>query len=340
MDLALSHIYSSLATPTPPEGDRLIYSVAPVPGHPGYFIGKDNESHACVLIAVVDRDRRPHAPIRLESLEVQFEVQSLIKAGREISEGTFTVVRCRSPEPEIIHYFLSVCETIVRLLGAQPTRAAIAGAINRLALIFQRLQSPPSRPVNGLLGELFLIRQCHNPILTLAAWRTQDVSRFDFSAGDIRLDVKTTNGRIRAHSFSYEQCNPPTGTTAIAASLFVERLAGGVSLRELILEVERLAGSSTELVMKLHDIVAGTLGNSLPEALSIRFDRRLAASSLQFYDLNAIPAIRGDLPAGVRDVHFRSDLSAAAAISIAGLIAAEPGIADFLPDPVVGAGAP
>ena len=83
------------------------------------------------------------------------------------------------------------------------------------------------------------------------------------------MDVKTTNGRIRAHSFSYEQCNPPPGTIAVAASLFVERAAGGVSLRELVLEVERLAGSSTELVLKLHDIVTGTLGNALPEALGI-----------------------------------------------------------------------
>jgi Putative PD-(D/E)XK family member, (DUF4420) len=234
---------------------------------------------------------------------------------------------------EIVHYFLSVCETILRILGAQPTRAAIAGTVNRLALIFQRLQNPPSRSVNGLFGELFLIRQSRHPVRVLGAWRIQDNSRFDFSAGDIRLDVKTTNGRIRVHSFSYEQCNPPPGTIAVAASLFTERIAGGVSLRELVLEVERLAESNTELVMKLHDIVAGTLGNALPESLSIRFDQRLAAASLQFYDLKAIPAIRGDLPAGVGDVRFWSDLSSAAAIPISVLLARERGIADFLSDP-------
>jgi hypothetical protein len=234
---------------------------------------------------------------------------------------------------EIVHYFLSVCETILRILGAQPTRAAIAGTVNRLALIFQRLQNPPSRSVNGLFGELFLIRQSRHPVRVLGAWRIQDNSRFDFSAGDIRLDVKTTNGRIRVHSFSYEQCNPPPGTIAVAASLFTERIAGGVSLRELVLEVERLAESNTELVMKLHGIVAGTLGNALPESLSIRFDQRLAAASLQFYDLKAIPAIRGDLPAGVGDVRFWSDLSSAAAIPIWVLLARERGIADFLSDP-------
>jgi DNA mismatch endonuclease Vsr len=91
------------AAPLPPNGARRIYAVSPVPGYPGYFIGKDNESHACLLIAVTDRNGRPHAPIRLESLEVQFEVLSLIKAGGETVEGTFTVLRCRSAEPENCH---------------------------------------------------------------------------------------------------------------------------------------------------------------------------------------------------------------------------------------------
>jgi hypothetical protein len=98
------------------------------------------------------------------------------------------------------------------------------------------------------------------------------------------------------------------------------------------MEVERLVGSSTELVLKLHDIITGTLGSALPEALGIRFDRRLATSSLQFYDLKAIPAIRGHLPSGVGDVHFRSDLSSATAITIESLITREPGIAAFLPE--------
>src|SRR5262249_46387906 len=111
MDMALGHIYGSLIAPVPPNGAKRIYAVAPVPGYAGYFVGKDNESHACLLIAVADRNGRPHAPIRLESLEVQFEVLSLIKTGSEIVEGTFTVLRCRSAEAEIAHYFLSVCET-------------------------------------------------------------------------------------------------------------------------------------------------------------------------------------------------------------------------------------
>ena len=117
------------------------------------------------------------------------------------------------------------------------------------------------------------------------------------------------------------------------ASLFVERAAGGISLRELMREIEALANANAELVMKLHEIVSATLGNALQEALGIRFDQRIAVSSLRFYDLRSIPAIRSDPPAGVSDVHFRSDLSALTGTPVEALIARDPALSDFLPGP-------
>jgi hypothetical protein len=329
MALALSPLFDGLPAVS---ADRLIYSVGPIPGYPAYFIGKDNEAKACLLISVSEQDKRQHAPIRLESLEVLFEIPSLIRRAGKVLEGTFTVVRCRSADPEIVRYFLSVAETLLRILGPTPKRGAISGAVNRLAHIFQRLQSPPARPVNGLFGELFLIRQSRNPFHVIAAWRPQDTSRFDFNTGDIRLDVKTASGRRRTHTFSYEQCNPPSGTIAIAASLFAERAAGGISLRELIREIEALVATNTDVVMKLHDTVAETLGSSLQEALGIRFDQRLAVSSLQFYDLRSIPAIRDEPPAGVSDIHFQSDLTNSPKTEIENLLERQPAISDFLPE--------
>jgi len=309
-----------------------MYSVARIPGYPAYFIGKDNGANACLLIAPPDRESRRHAPIRLESLEVAFEVPSVIKQAGKVIEGAFTVLRCRSNDAEIIRYFLSIGEALLRILGPNPTRVAISEAVSKFAHIFQRMQSPAARSVNGLLGELFLIRQCRNPFQALAAWRLQDTSRFDFNTGSVRLDVKTASGRQRIHTFSYDQCNPPSGTTAIAASLFVEQAAGGISLQEIVREVEGLVATNTELVLKLHDTVAETLGRSLREALSIRFDQRLSASSLQFFDLRSVPAMRSEPPPGVSDIHFRSDLSSTPQANLRGLVERDPSLANFLPE--------
>ncbi len=329
MPLALGPQFEGLAVPS---ADHLIYSVAPIPGYPAYFIGKDNSGNACLLISAPDKDSRPQVPIRLESLEVAFDIPSVVKRGGTVSEGIFTVVRCRTNDAEIIRYFLSIGETLLRILGPTPSHAAIRDTIIRLAHIFQRMQSPAARSVNGLFGELFFIRRSHNPFRVLAAWRVQDISRFDFNSGSLRVDVKTASGRQRIHAFSYDQCNPPSGTLAVVASMFVEQAASGISLQEIVREIERIVATNTDLVLKLHETVAETLGRSLREALNVCFDHRLAASSLQFYDLRAIPAVRDMLTPGVSDIHFRSDLSGGSVVSLEQLIDREPLLIDFLPE--------
>jgi hypothetical protein len=321
------------AVPPLPAGDpdRPLYAVLPVPGHASYFIGKDGDGHACLLVATTDRLARLQPPIRLESLDVQFELHCHLRKDKEPQrEGIFTVIRCRSPDRETVRYFLSVCETILRIGGDQPAAREIAAAINRLAAIFQKMQKPPSRSVNGLFGELYLLWRSANPVRAVIAWRGDDTARFDFSDGDIRLDVKTASGRLRVHTFSYDQCNPPPGTIAVVASLLVERAFGGVALRSIIDEIAVRIGAHADLVFKLHEVVSATLGASLAEALSTRFDIKLADSSLRFFDMADVPAIRGSIPAGVSDIHFRSDLSAVAAVSAQTLIDRDPIFWDLL----------
>lgn len=319
--------------PTPVDNpDKPLYAVMPVPSHASYFVGKDSDARACLLVATGDRTGKLQPPIRLESLDVQFELRCHLKReGEPEREGTFTVIRCRALDNETIRYFLSICETILRMIGDRPTRPQVAAAVNRLAAIFQKMQKPPSRPVNGLFGELYLLWRSGNPVRAVDAWRADETARFDFSDGDIRLDVKAAGGRLRVHTFSYEQCNPPPGTIAVVASLHVEQTAGGMTLRSVIDDIEVRIAAHADLVLKLHEVVIATLGVSLNEALALRFDIRLADSSLRFFSLEDVPGIRGPLPVGVSDVHFRSDLSALPALSIQTLIDRDPGFWDLLP---------
>jgi hypothetical protein len=330
MGLKLYRIFESLS-PTRLGPDQLVYSVGRIPLFSGYLVGRDNGNKACLLIAVDRQLGSRHGPIRLEQLEVEFQLRSRITEASRSAEGTFTVIRCRSDNAEIIRYFFSIAEAIIQILGVQPTRSAIGAAVTQFAKIFQRLIAPPQRSVVGLFGELFLIRQSRNPIKAVTSWRVQDTSRYDFTAGNLRLDVKTASGRARIHAFSYDQCNPPAGTSAFVASLFVEATATGVSLRDLAEHIEAVVSGRTELVVKLYETIAATLGNGMQEGLKARFDENLAVSSVRFFDLRSVPAIRYALPPGVSDLHFRSDLSTLSEVSIADLVDAEPAIEDFLP---------
>lgn len=332
MAKAFAEIFEAISPPSPQPPDKPLYAVMPVPGHDGYFVGKDSESLACLLVSTDDRAGRPHPPIRLESLDAQFELRChLTKADEPAREGIFTVIRCRDSNAETTRYFLSVCEMIARVLGDRPTRGGIAAAVNRLAAIFQRIRQPPVRPLNGIFGELFLLSRSGNAARAVRAWRADDHARFDFSYGDVRLDVKTAGGRSRTHTFSYEQCNPPPGTIAVVASLYAEQTAGGSSIRFLIDQIADRVSTDADLVLKLHETVAATLAASLNDGLSRCFDMRLAESSLQFFALEVVPAIRGPLPAGVSNVRFQSDLSALSPLSIEELIDRDPLFWDLLP---------
>lgn len=313
MSLEFCRLFDALPV-VPPCDSNIAYSAAAVRDLPDYMVGKDAGGHACVLISMAEAGRQ--APIRLERLVVEFGVRSRIQNGGDVSEGVFTVVRCTASDLTITYYFLSLAEAIVGMLGPRPSNGDIAISINRLAVIFQRLQSASTRSLNGLFGELFLIHESRGPEQAVRAWRVHESSRFDFSIGEGRLDTKTTSGRLRLHTFAYDQCNPPSGTVALVASIFVEHIAGGMLLSTLVDSLERKVQSHPDLALKLRETVASTLGASFDEGMRVCFDMQLARSSLTFYDLRTVPAIRVALPIGVGDVHFQSDLSGLPGISL------------------------
>ena len=332
MPVEFSQIFERILPPDAEPSHRPLYAVLPVPGHSGYFVGKDRESLACLLVSTRDQAGRTPPPIRLESLDAQFDLRcQLTQESEVVREAVFAVVRCKDSDRGMTRYFLSVCETLLRVLGGQPRRSQIAIAVNRIADIFQRVRKPSTRPISGLFGELYLLLRSRNAVQALAAWHTTQNARFDFSDGDVRLDVKATGGRSRQHTFSYEQCSPPPGTVAVVASLFAEEAAGGSSLLSLVNQIEARVSSHSDLAFKLHETVAATLGANLSVGLARRFDVRLAESSLRFFNLRDVPAIRGLLPVGVSDVHFRSDLSALHPLSVEALIDRDPKFWDLLP---------
>jgi len=301
---------SMLVQPTEP--GRTLYAAVPVANHPRWFVAKDSESHACLMFETARSEAARRAPIVLENFDGQFAMRCrLHKKDAPDSDGVFTVIRCRSHDIDTTRYFLSACEAVLRLAGPSPAPGVLAIIVQRLAALFRRLERPATRSLNGLFGELFVIWRSSDPAYTLAAWRTDVEARFDFSVADVRLDVKTASGRMRTHICSYDQCNPPDGTVAIAASLFTERSPGGLSVGAIVDEIEDAVGNDAALALKLREVTAATLGATLTESMRATFDIALADSSLELYDLRGVPALRDPLAMGVSDVHFRSDFSLA-----------------------------
>src|SRR5262245_52040414 len=137
MGSGLEDIFEGILPPSA-DPEKPVYAVMPVSGQGSYFVGRDSDARACLLIATREPTGRTHAPIRLESLDVQFDLRCRLKRkGEHEHEGTFTVIRCRVPDKETVRYFWSVCDTIIRLVGDLPSRSEVAAAVNRLVAIFQ-----------------------------------------------------------------------------------------------------------------------------------------------------------------------------------------------------------
>jgi hypothetical protein len=283
------------------------FKATQIPGFAAHYVASDASGLPSILLGALPVPM--YAPIRLSGFEARFAVPCRISIGSQSKHETLTVVACLASDRESQDYFLHLCETIIRIVGQVPSLAQVVDAVHRLVALFKHLSHPATRSVTGLIGELYAISQSAEPAAAVQAWRTADQDRFDFALDDLRLEVKATSDRTRAHHFSTEQCSPPSGILGMAISIFIEATGGGLSLLELIRQIENRLGGNDDLILKLQYSVAATLGESLRSALSTRFDESLARSSLQLYDLATIPAVRADIPVEVSQVRFRSDLT-------------------------------
>ena len=288
--------------------DEGSFRVRSIPGYERHYVGRSSAGQPSLLLG--SPPGAFHAPVRLALLEARFgNLHRIHPVDGEKREELLSVITLTSHDAQAQAYFLHVCETILRIIGPNPSLHIIVQVVHRLIELFRRLSRPAARSLNGLLGELFLIAASRDVRASVAAWRSTEIDRFDFSTGNVRLDVKASGERLRVHHLSSQQCQPPPGTVGLLASLFIEGSGGGQSLRELVATIEAALSGDDDLILKVQETIAETLGESLPTAMGARFDDRLALASLRFYDLATVPAIRDGVPPEVSQVHFRSDLS-------------------------------
>jgi hypothetical protein len=304
-----------------PQPESGAFTAIPLARASRHFAAISSDGAPSILLrAKGDRQQAVMRPLRLQGLAVQYSVLCRVTIGSAAAhDEILTTVACTSGNPLEQDYFLHAAEIILRIVGAEPGIDEIVSATSHLASLFQRLSRPPRQSVTGMIGELMLIFCAAVPEQAISAWRSDPSNRYDFICGNLRLEVKATEQRQRAHYVSYDQCHPPDGTIGILASLVVESAGGGASVAELIEGIEARIAGNIAATLRLHEVIADTLGQALIGALGERFDRQLARATLFFFDLRRIPAIRDPLPLGVTDVRFISHLGTAAPLDIEGL---------------------
>lgn len=294
------------------------FAVQKLTDQPSYYVGRDAQGRAALLIQSIGSGRS--VPMQLAGVEARFAVRCQVaEPGTPEDTKTLSVILCASTDQLVESYFASILETFVSVLGPSPTTDQVGDAVDQLVELFQKLQMPPQRSVTGLLGEACIVLLASDSVAAVSSWRIDPDERFDFVAGNLRLDAKASSRRQRSHEVAFDQANPPDNTRALFASIWIEATGGGTSLSALLAAIEdRLVGHNSSIA-KLRAVVADTLGRDLPLAMDFRFDLEAAKSSLSFYDAGLVPAIRPPLAIGVSGVRFTSDFGRINPENIVGL---------------------
>lgn len=307
----LIDLYKKLRPPARAASETQVrFSACAIPEYTKHRLAKDINNYPCLLIATYDTSitKRP-ASIKLEHLEVLYDVNCRISHKDSLEDSRFTVICCKTLDTSLQEYFLRTGSTILDLIGDTPTHAQIAKAVDNLVELFRVLSEPPLKPVQGLWAELLVIAFSTDPTNLIKAWHRYPEDKYDFSSQNQRIEVKSATSKVRKHHFSLEQLRPPSGVDAIVASVFVERVGSGTSLVDLTEMIRKKINKDPELLLYLEQIIGATLGNNWRSATKDKFDLQLAKKSLSFYTVESIPSISTKLPKEISDVHFKVDVT-------------------------------
>lgn len=317
--LSLFQELSAYNSPNNIDASANRFVARPIPGHNAFRLAKDTLGFPTLLLSA-DKSyvRRRSHPIALENLRVLPDVECRIThPDGFVEEGRFTIISCISDSQSLQAYFLRVASTVLLSVSAEPSELEVVKTVDSLVELFQALIRPPRKSVQGLWAELLIIDLSRKPNVLLDAWHTLPDDIYDFSSGTQRIEVKSASEHVRRHHFTLEQLNPPAGTIALIASLFVNRSGAGLSLGDLLNRVRDKVAGTTDLAFILERVVAGTLGHNWEYGLEERFDYETARQSLAFYDASNVPSVDPKLREGVSHVRFQSDLSRSEPVKLA-----------------------
>lgn len=218
------------------------------------------------------------------------------------------VLECRSSDELLAEHFFRIASALLIDGSGAPTEEAVEQAIDAIVTLFRAIQRPGERTIQGLWGELAIIAWAPEPKKALAAWHSSPRALHDFSAGNERLEVKSTARELREHSFRLEQLSRHGGAQTVVASFLLTAMDDGLSVNDLVRQItERVGGGEPE--RRLVTMVAQSLGAEWRDADLVRFDSHSARERLRLYLAEQIPSVASPVPIEVKDVRFVVDLS-------------------------------
>jgi hypothetical protein len=247
--------------------------------------------------------------INFHHLSSQFHATCGVHTGAGRVEDQFCIVTCDASVPELHELFVRcVCAAIEELPAACSTRE-LEQCISRLRDLFRALSQPSGREIAGLWAELFVIERSNSYASATAAWRDDQLDRYDFSGDMMRAEVKSSTKGFRSHEFGLEQLQQPEHSDGFVVSVMMQTLAGGAGVLDLASSIDEKLGGYPKLRQKLWRNVAQVLGAEFSERVDKRFDVDFSIRNLVVFAMMDIPRPVSPSDPRISSVRFIADLS-------------------------------
>lgn len=273
-------------------------------------IGVNSEGFPVILISsAADKTFLSQKNVRLKHIELTHNLECKVSENGNSKFDNFTVIIFKSEERDLQSYFLGIAETLLQSLSKNPSQKEIFETFKNFVEIFCSLSNVPSKTLQGLWAELFLIESAKNTECLLNYWHNIPEEKFDFNADVEKIEVKSSCSLERIHFFSAEQLAPVNKKQVLIASVFTKQISNGKSINDLLQSIQ-IKVSETYLREKVFLIVSQTLGGSIEQSIKIKYDYDLALNSLKFYrDLDISKIEKQNIPQRVSEVKYKSDLT-------------------------------
>ena len=274
-------------------------------------IGVSKEKYPKVFLCT--RDEASSIPNQtLELLTVEYNTPCTFVDDSGSMKQNYTIITLLSQEDYLQREFIDIIAMIIEKLKPLPSKSEIADEVEYLISIFSAMQAAPKKKIQGLWAELLVIDRCSDPDVLVQSWHSEPSSKYDFTMGRDKIEVKSTSSEERKHRMVLDQLNPTPNSRLLIASTMVRESGhgdDGLSVYELRDKVaERI--KSAEGKAHLFIVIAKTLGTAYAKARDIYFDYVEASDSLKFFDYHKVPKIAKEhVGKGVSEVKFLSDFT-------------------------------
>lgn len=289
--------------------DSETYRVIPVWDGSRHRLGCSEEGYPIFFVEC--SENKPTTDVHLELIDVQFNRRCKLDDSeeRKTESHIYCLVELKSHKKDFTKYFLDVFTLVLAKLPDYPSTAQLRDEVSKLIRLFMGAATYSASTLQGLWAEMLVIEQSNDPDYLISAWHVSTNDKYDFNDGLDKIEVKSTSKVSRCHEFALEQLNPNDGSQLLIASVFVIKTGVGKNLFDIEDSIiSRL--NNNESVEKLKAMIIKTLGENLDSVRTIYFDYSQAIDSLCYFNHKDIPSIEiSNVPIGVSNVHFLSDLS-------------------------------